>query len=132
MTRKVFQIEGDYDLSVGNDGGSKYMPILGIWQLQCRDKALIVLNEAVRHRSIHQIAGALELFLGEVGAISQEVSCPFVVDVPGPSGGEEPRSSQPDQEVTQRSGVENACVVDDDETHSQYPMSRFWAWSASS
>ena len=87
------------------------------------DEFLVAGGEAVRDCVAHQLAGAGELGLGEVGTTSQDGADHFVENVGTPVGTEHAGGGEPDEEVSQPGWMQDARVVGRIERHARLPGS---------
>jgi len=72
----------------------------------------MTLHEAIQDGCVHERAGSRQLLGRYVVTILKQGSGPLVVDLRGPFGPKKRRRSQLDQEVSERSWVKDASVVD--------------------
>ena len=63
---------------------------------------------------LHQATGSVYRIAAEVGAIFDEVARPFVLDFFGPSGLVEASSSEAQQKIPQRGGIEYGGIKEGD------------------
>lgn len=72
-------------------------------------------DQAVFDRVIDHGDCPIQLLLGEVLAMGQQISAPLLVDLCSPARPEPPCHRQPDQQIAQRRRIENTSVIDDSE-----------------
>lgn len=109
---KVLQIAGDNDFRPGADGRGEDMPVIGIGQCQGIDEFFVANHQAVTNGVVHQTPGAGELLAGEFHVVPEDIANPFVMNRFCPSRTHDARLSEPNEQVTQRSGIEDIRVVD--------------------
>lgn len=114
---KVLEVERHDGLRTGADGGGENVTIVGVRQREPGDQVVEALDHTIRHRSNHELARAGELRSREVGALLEDVREALIEDHRRPPRADDARSGEPNEQVAQRRGVENARVVDDDERH---------------
>jgi hypothetical protein len=72
--REVVQVEGHDRLRTSADRGSEHVPIIGVGKNETVDQSLEPADHAVRYRSRHQLAGALERLRLKVRAMLEDVA----------------------------------------------------------
>lgn len=92
------------------------MPVVRVRQFQRIDERLMAGDEAVRSGVQQQIAGALELVV-QVWPVAENRRYGLVDDPLRSLGLDDAGVREPDEQVSQVAGVEDAGVVDDDERH---------------
>jgi hypothetical protein len=88
--RKVLEVERDNRSAMSFDGGGQDVPIFGVGKVDRVNQAFILFDQAVRHRLVHEVTSASELFDREIVAISQNTADPFIMDAVRPSCSEKP------------------------------------------
>jgi hypothetical protein len=83
---------------------------------------LEVLDDCTGNGRFHQLARARELRCRQVGAVPQQVADPLVLDALGPSGPDDTGPRQPNEQVTERCGIQNVGIVErDDRSGARHP-----------
>jgi len=93
------------------------VPIVGIGEVESVHEMLEAGNETVGNRLDHQRASAIERFGLQVRAVRQDIPEALVEDEIAPLRANEPGPRDTDQEVSKRRRIQDARVVDDDESH---------------
>lgn len=89
------------------------MPVVGIREFEALDERVKVLDHAVRDRPAHEVPGACESSRIEFGLSAQHTVDHLVEDLIAPPGAKQPGLGEPDEEIADAGGVEDAGVVDD-------------------
>jgi hypothetical protein len=94
---EIGQVECHDHIRAGSNRGGEHVPVVGVWQRQSLDQVLVAGDEAVPNPGVHQQPCSLELLRLDVGAVSQNVPDPLVVDLISPLGVEQIGQRQPHQ-----------------------------------
>ena len=109
--REIGQIEGDNDVSTRANRGSQNMAVVGVGELQDRNKTFVSGYQAVMNMGIHQLSCAIELFRLQVGPVCKQITRPLIVDGICPFRPKHSGYGQADEQISQGSWVKNASVI---------------------
>ena len=99
LFREVFEVVGDDDARLAVEGSRQYMAVVGIRKLEIVDQAFVRVHKAVGYCLVHQLAGSLELRLGQVLALLKNSADPFIVDALCPTRAEKISESQAKEKI---------------------------------
>jgi hypothetical protein len=102
---------------VSLDRCGENVPVVGVGQVDDLDERLVVHDQHIPDRLVHQFPGAVQLDRVQVGTIALEVAKGLVEDPVRPLRLDEASLGDADQQVAQTAGTEDIGVVDDDERH---------------
>jgi len=114
---EVLDVLGDDHPGPRSDRGGEHVPVVRVGEVEAIDEALVAGGQAVSDCIAHQRAGPVKLLGLQVGSIIENGAHHLVEDVVGPSGPEESRLGQADQQITETGWVEDAGVVRCAERH---------------
>ena len=63
------------------NGGSEYMRVVRVGQLEGRDQAFVPNDEAILDGSVHEAAGSVQAFPGDDGVAGDDSAHPFLVNL---------------------------------------------------
>jgi hypothetical protein len=112
LVGKVREIVGDNHVRSPANGSRQDMPIIRVWQGEGGNQLLEILNEAVANMLIHEISCAPELRKSEIWSILKHRPYQLVMNVCGPFGAKQIRDSQFEEQITERSGIQDAGIVE--------------------
>ena len=99
LGRKVLQVRSDDHIRSSLDCGRDNVAIIGIRKPDDFDEIFVSFHECIAHVHVHQIAGPLQLFPREVGAVGKQGVDPLVVDLVRPLGAIEIRNGEFEKQV---------------------------------
>lgn len=112
LVGKVREIVGDNHVSSPANGSRQDMPIIRVRQSEGGNQVLEILNEAVASMQIHEVSRATELRSSEVWSILKHRPYPLVMNVCGPFGAKQIRESQFEEQITERSGIQDTSIIE--------------------
>lgn len=124
IVRKVLLVPGNDGLRATSNRRRQDVTVVGIGKLQPVDEVLVVGDQDIPDRLVHQLTGSLETICRKIGPAIENGVEGLIEDSLGPLGLEEIRSGQAYEEVPQWSWKEDAGVIDDDESHRSVPQTQ--------
>jgi hypothetical protein len=88
------------------------MPVVIVGQLKGFNQRLVALHQGVPRGPVHELTRSIQLRPGKIGPVFEKISDPFIMDAFSPLCLDQIAQGNLHQEISERSRVQNASVVD--------------------